>query len=396
MSCSIILNNILYVFKNISNLIFILSPILGIISLAILLVKMASNPDDKKGLKKIKNILMAIVIIFFIPTIVTALLYIIGEDNEAVACYFNSSEIITNGEAKYIQIEDKEKKSLIEDPSNYEKGVPKTMNFSCKSNTVKANFSCETLSIVEKHMNDINAQNFNNVINQYGGFDNYAKNVGGIFGEYYGKKIEGRTEKDFQMASEYVIGWMYMYGWDYMNGGGRHVKWGGGNYTADAFYANGGFQGKYVSDSNTGRGGGTNFDNIISGKNGGTGRMASECGDLEIFVYNKLNIARTKQLPKPTALKDLKVGDCIYFFDHRVDKNSEKSWGMGKHNAVVGEVYNDKIVIYDAGSYLQYNRDYKRTVLIPSNYSEEADYAAIKKEFGYDGWGIRRWYEFQK
>ena len=85
------------------------------------------------------------------------------------------------------------------------------MNFSCTSDNVKAQFSCSTLKIVEKHLYDVNAQNFHQVINSYGGFDNYAKSLGGIFSEYYGKKLNIETETEFQKVAEYTFGWMYMY-----------------------------------------------------------------------------------------------------------------------------------------------------------------------------------------
>ena len=400
MSCSVILNNLLYVFKNIANLIFILSPILGIIGVAILLVKMAANPENKNGLKKIKNSLLALVIVFFIPTIVTALLYIIGEDNEIVECYFNSSEIITNGEAKYIQIDEREKKGLIEDPNSYEKGVPSTMNFNCKSNIVKANFSCETLSIVEKHLYDLNAQNFYNVINnQYGGFDNYAKSLGGIFGTYYGKKIEGRTEKDFQIAAEYVLGWMFMYGWDYaavhesLDGipdkGCCYAPWGLSKHTPDAFYVNGGFRRKYVPDwpnkPYSKQPDNTNFDHVISGQNGVDG-MASECGDLIYFTYGKMGLKSKKPIAKITRLKDLRVGDQVGYSND----------SGGGHVNMVGEVYSDHIVFYDAGRYMQGHLDYKRSVYFPSTDSKAADDAAIFKEYGMNHWEGNRFYNFTK
>jgi len=265
------------------------------------------------------------------------------------------------------------------------------LDFSYKGNgTVKARFSSETLKIVEQHLYDLNAQNFYSYIKAKGGFAKYAKSLGGVFADYYGKTVKGKTEYDFQMTAEYVLGWMYMYGWDYCSGAlgkatGRHVKWGGSNYTKDAFYYKGGWKSKYNG----------NFDDVISGKNG-VGMMASECGDLEIFIYWKMGIPRKKQLPKVTKLKDLKVGDGIYFFDRRVDKSNESNWGIGRHNVIVGEVYSDRIVCYDGGSYYQNNRNYKRTIWLPKVYSEEADYAAVKKAFGYEGWGMRRWYNFQK
>ena len=251
------------------------------------------------------------------------------------------------------------------------------LDFSYKGNgKVKAQFSSETMKIVEKHLYDFNANTFYKVINSYGGFNKYAKSLGGIFGEYYGKKITGRTEYDFQMASEYVLGWMYMYGWDYLNDAGTHARWVG----PDAFYINGGLMRKRDTP---------NFDTLISGQHG-VNMMASECGCLEIFVYNKLGITRNVQKQKPTRLKDLKVGDCIYFFDHRVNKSSEAEWGIGRHNAIVGEVYSNKIVIYDAGSYYPNHKNYKRTIWLPKTYSEEADYAAVKKTFGYDRMGHKK------
>ena len=399
MSCSITLNNLLFVLKNISNLIFIIAPILAIICVSILFIHMVKNPDDKKGLPKIKNSLLALVIIFFIPMIVTTLFYIIGNDNEVVACYFNSSSIVKSGDAQYIEMDEKDKTMMIEDSNNYEKGKPKTLDFDCKSSIVKAQFSCDTLKIVEKHLYDLNAQNFYNVINQYGGFDNYAKSLGGIFGEYYGKKIDGRTEKDFQMAAEYVLGWMFMYGWDYaavhnsLDGvpdkGCCYAPWGLTKHTPDAFYVNGGFKRKYVPDwpniSYLKQPDNTDFDHVISGKNGVDG-MASECGDLVGFTYNKLGLKTKKRIAKITRLRDLKVGDSISYSNDN----------GGGHVNMVGEVYSDHIVFYDGGRYMQGHLDYKRSIYFPSTDSKAADDAAILKEYGMNHWEGNRWYEFQK
>ena len=270
------------------------------------------------------------------------------------------------------------------------------LDFSYKGNgKVKAEFSSETLKIVENHLYDVNAQNFYKVINSYGGFDKYAKSLGGVFGKYYGKTITGRTEYDFQMAAEYVLGWMFMYGWDYTSGvngafTGRHEKWGGSNYTKDAFYyGNNAWKSKYKGK----------FDDVISGKYG-VGMMASECGDLETFIYQKLGMTNRKQPKHPTRLKDLKVGDGVYFFNHRVNKSSESNWGIGTHNVIVGEVKrkSDKIciVFYDAGSFMQGHLDYKRKVEIPKDCSEEAEYDAMFNQFKFSGWGARRWYNFKE
>ncbi len=380
-SCSASLSNIFYIVKNIMNIIMIISPILVIISFSIVLIKMTFSPEDKKIIKRLSNILKALIIIFLIPTFLSIVMYALGESNDISKCYLNSSKFDSN--SSYIDSMAKEKTSIMYNPRDYEKGNGK-LDFSCKSNVVKSQFSCETLRIVEDHLYDVNAQNFYSYINSKGGFSKYAESLGGVFGEYYGKKVEGRREVDFQRAAEYVLGWMYMYGWDYMNGSGRHVKWGGSKYTKDAFYYYGGWERKYTG----------NFDDLISGKNG-VGMMSSECGDLEHFVYWKMGMNNRKVISNPTTLRNLKIGDGVYFFDHRVDKSNPRTWGIGTHNVVVGEVYDDRIVFYDGGSRYEMSRNYKYTVYFPSVYSEEADYQAMKKTYGYEGWAARRFYNFE-
>jgi len=388
--CTSTLKSVFYIIKNINNLIFLIAPILAIICIIIILIKKTTNPEDKKLLSKLKNSIIALIVVFIIPTIMNAFLFMLGENNSLTSCYQESNSF--SHASQYLDSNEKEKdhQFVLDDSDDYEKGIPKTLDFSCRSSKVKAQFSCSTLEIVEKHLNDFNAQNYNNVMASYGGFDQYAKRVGGIFGDYYGHTVTVNTEAEYQKLSEYVLGWMYMFGWDYMNGSGRHVKWGGSKYTSDAFYVNGGFQGKYKTDN-----GKVNFDSVISAKFG-TGYMSSECGDLELFIYAKMGMNNRKQLPKVTRLRDLQVGDGVYFGRVAWDKLNEKTWKEGAHNVIVGEVYTDHIVFYDGGSYYQINQNYKRTVYFPKEDSEAADDAAIKKEFGYASWGMRRWRTFDK
>ena len=241
--CDSYLNNVFYIVKNILNIIMIVVPILLIVFGTYSFFKLVQNPDEKKGTKKVINQFIAAGIVFFLPIIVNAVMGLLGDNTKISSCWNNASDNITLSKS-YEETDEKERKKFTYDAKDYEKGVGGTLDFTCTSSTVKAQFSCETLSIVEKHLNDFDATNFNSVIDSYGGFDSYAKSVGGIFGEYYGKKMPNVTVSDFQRAAEYVLGWMYMYGWDYMNTGGRHVKWTG----ADAFYSKGGFTGKYISE----------------------------------------------------------------------------------------------------------------------------------------------------
>ena len=400
--CNNILNNIFYYVKNILFLIMIIVPILLIIFGILSFVKLVKDPEQKNGIKRLINQFLAAGIVFFIPLLVNVVMGMLGNKTSLSDCWNNAKKV---GEVTYYSIDDGyDKQSIMIDPKGYESGIA-TLDFTCESSTVKANFSCDTLKIVEKHLYDLNASNFKQVINSYGGFEDYAKSVGGIFGEYYGKKIEGRTTRDFQIAAEYVLGWMYMYGWDYAMPGGRHAKWGGRHYTNDAFYANGSFAVEHCDNEGRGSqatGMGTNFDGVISTENqgGSVNKMASACGDLEVFIYNKLNINRKKPLARVSRLRDLKVGDCLFFGDGgpKWDKYNEKTWYHAEraHNVVVGEVYSDHVVIYDGGSHYPSNRNYKRNLFFPDIDTEAADDKAVKDTFGYSYWGIRRWYNFEE
>ena len=390
---------ILSIVKRTILLIQIIVPIILMLFGIFSLIKLLKNPEEKDGTKKIINQFIAAAIVFFIPMLVNAVMNLAGSNTNFSSCWNSASDKIIIS-SKYIKINEKDKKPIIYNAEDYEKGLS-NLDFSCTSKTVKAQFSCDTLKIVEKHLYDFDATNFHERIASYGGFDAYAKSLGGIFGEYYGKKIEGRTTRDFQIAAEYVLGWMYMYGWDYYSedgtNKGAHVGWTG----KDAFYANGGFVGRYISDSNTSlyRGPGINFDDVISTKSqgGSTGRMACACGDLEFFIFNKLNINRDKQLPKISRLKDLKVGDCLYFGNGpKWNKLDESNWtsAYGAHNVIIGEVYDDHAVIYEMGGRYPTQHTYKKNLYFKD--TEEADDAEVKRATGYTSWGIRRWYDFEE
>ncbi len=380
------LQGIFSIVKRIMQLIQIIVPILLIIFVSISFIKLVKNPEEKQGTKKIMNQFLAAAIIFFIPLLVDVTMNLVGDKSEISSCWNSASDKISISQ-DYQPIGDEEKKPMIKKASDYEVGRGE-LDFSCTSNVVKSQFSCDTLKIVEKHLNDFDATNFNSVINnKYSGdFGQYAKSVGGIFGEYYGKKMPNETEADFQRAAEYVLGWMYMYGWEYMNSGGRRGKCRGN----DCFYAKGGFEGKFISDPGiapAGLGRGNDFDHVISGQNGGPGRMASECGDLESFTFNKLGIKmKNWKLTNYTKFKDLKVGDALCMWNSN----------GGGHNVIVGEVYDDRVVFYDAGSYYPNTRNYKRVAYLPKEDSVEANREVLKKVFHYyDRWGTRRHHNFQ-
>ena len=313
------------VIKNFFYWLQIIGPILAMVALAIFIAKAVTTNDKneiKKYQKNMTNSLIAMAMLFFLPYLMDISMQLIGNRSSFTSCWNSIDNVKLKFSSNYIKTEQEEKAKkedktkVYTNPKDYHgKVTTNCLDLTCSSSVVKAQFSCDTLKIVEKHLYDLNAQNFYSVINSYGGFDKYAQSLGGIFGEYYGKTITGRTEADFQKAAEYVLGWMFMYGWDYASAhedasgtSGRHVPWGSSKYTKDAFYVNGGWKRKYVPDypgNYLQQPEGTNIDHIISGQNG-VGGMASECGDLVTFTYKKLGI-KMKTIKKITRLRDLKV-----------------------------------------------------------------------------------------
>ena len=118
---SLALGNFFAIAKNIINVIWIFGPILAIISLAINFVNMMRNPDDKKAPNKITNSLKALFLLFFIPSIINALMLILGNSFNFSACWNNDYTIDYN--STYIPSDsNKNKHNVINNPDDYEKG----------------------------------------------------------------------------------------------------------------------------------------------------------------------------------------------------------------------------------------------------------------------------------
>ena len=371
------LNGIFYVVKNILNIIMIIAPILAIICLAIVLTRKVVNPDDKKGLSRIKNIGVALVFLFFIPVVVNVLMSILGTNYVISDCWNNAQKPGTS--TSYIPIDDGGRQTILEDPSNYEKGKPKQLTFDYSGNgKVKAKFSSETMKIVENHLYDFDYSTFSSYMAKQGGAGNYIQNLGGVFSEYYGSNKKVSSVYEFQKVSEYVFGLMYIYGFDYYSGS-KYCKWGGscGGYTSsdDAFYPGS------VHHTSDGLSQNTNFDNLITGKN--EVNMTTNCNWTVDMVYTKAGIwsgakgASYKSMCPGHVVKnvsDYQVGDVIHFFRNPIDLDNVSSWSSSSwyHVAYVGEVYDDYVVVYDGGSYFTNNRNFKWTLKKTDNSNKRA------------------------
>ena len=86
MSCpGQVMSGFVYIAKTIVYLIWIMGPIIAIVSLSYNLALLMKDPDNKKLPKKVKNSVIALILLFFIPTLV--FLTVLLTDNDFTACW---------------------------------------------------------------------------------------------------------------------------------------------------------------------------------------------------------------------------------------------------------------------------------------------------------------------
>ena len=98
--------------------------------MAITIFQLVSNPENDKLKKKIKNKIFAIILLFFIPTIVRGVIYLVTNNSsclEEEEIYQINDGLHLFENVQYVEIDSSRKRgSIIEDPNDYEKGTPKS------------------------------------------------------------------------------------------------------------------------------------------------------------------------------------------------------------------------------------------------------------------------------
>ena len=132
------LSNLFSIAQKMITIIQILAPILAIIALGINLTKSVMNPDDKKNFSMYKNWIIALVMVFAIPTLVNATMGILGEDYDISACWNNAKNANTSGNSTYKPVNNNKPSGPINTtPDSYDKGS--TNNNSNNNNTSASN-----------------------------------------------------------------------------------------------------------------------------------------------------------------------------------------------------------------------------------------------------------------
>ena len=143
--------NILKVLHNIFKLIWIVTPILSIIFLAVNLTKIVLNPDEKKLTKRLYNQLLALIIVFMIPTIVNAFMLMLGSSTDISSCWKEATSSTTLKETSSYQepVSNVPKGKIIENPKDYDYGNKRASN-SNNSSSASNNTSLNNLFAAAK------------------------------------------------------------------------------------------------------------------------------------------------------------------------------------------------------------------------------------------------------
>ena len=123
------LASFLSVAKKILLFVQLIGPLICIISLTISFINVVVNPDEKKEPAKIKNKIIALIIMFFVPVFVNANMALLDNSKEFSRCWNDNSKVLNNGES-YITTEGSNNKvnPAITNPGDYEKGNERTNN----------------------------------------------------------------------------------------------------------------------------------------------------------------------------------------------------------------------------------------------------------------------------
>ena len=121
MNCnSTVLRIVLGPIKDLVGVFQILGPILCICSLAFTFVKLLQHPEDKKIFARIKNSLLALAVMFFVPLLVSVVIGMI--DKNYSSCWGDVSSYMS-GVVNYQEITDEDRKLILQESNDYEPGV---------------------------------------------------------------------------------------------------------------------------------------------------------------------------------------------------------------------------------------------------------------------------------
>ena len=117
------LSLLLMVAKKLLDFIQLIVPLILLVSLVVTFIQLISNPEEKKLKGKIQNQALAAIIVFFVPTILNAVMGLLGTSFTLSACWNMVPNL--SAQTNYISPTTVDKKSIIVNQDAYESGVPR-------------------------------------------------------------------------------------------------------------------------------------------------------------------------------------------------------------------------------------------------------------------------------
>ena len=111
---------VLSVVKRILNVFQIIAPIVCMIHLTITFIKLMKDPDDKKKLSQIKNTILSLFAVFFVPVFVNVVFGMLDDSTPLSSCWELAN--YTYSSPVYIPVDDRQKTTIISNPSDYSSG----------------------------------------------------------------------------------------------------------------------------------------------------------------------------------------------------------------------------------------------------------------------------------
>lgn len=120
--------SLISIIKNIMDIVQIVVPILLVVYLSVQLTKMAMNPEDKKGMSKIKNMILATFFVFLVPILVNAFINMMPQSFQVASCWNvagGNDEVVMSNSGKYLSTHEGDANPFLNKIGDYEKGKKK-------------------------------------------------------------------------------------------------------------------------------------------------------------------------------------------------------------------------------------------------------------------------------
>ena len=132
--------SLVHILKNVLKVVQIIGPILAIVALTVTLVKIVSDPEEKKLKKKLFNSIMALFLLFIVPVLVNASIVMLDDSFTFTTCW-NYADKEVKLDSKYINIHKNGPNKITSERGDYEKGDKRENQNNNSTGPINSNIS---------------------------------------------------------------------------------------------------------------------------------------------------------------------------------------------------------------------------------------------------------------